>query len=563
MEEKKKELRALKSSGTEKRHFDAGVKKERKDVAAIIAKGKKKHGLADAAAAKRPLKRLKPEMSESVRLWNQFRAKTLDASTRRAAIEAALGTLSGNLYEASLKHDGARVVQAMIRYGNEEQRAKLREELVPRLAELAKLPYARHVVSCLARYCCDPMSFHNALRGKFAKLATHAVSCRAVDAVCKHMAASSKRGRQLKSKLIAEIYGTPFDSLSSAIAAEPERAKRLFQAGMIAAQRFVDKSLAHFLLAHDVFHEVCACATPAVVRELAAYVADVAAHVASSKPGALALCAMVSYADAKSRKKMVKALPKEAIPVAAADHKFAYLFLWRACDVLDDTVFVDKQLLAQVCSSLDACASPRGGKFCLWLLGADTPLNGLESQALSPPPDQLQIEATGPASKKSSDLRRRELAGFAAPRLLDLCRSNAKACLEHRPAAAVAARLLQMAEAPDLATALANASGAPSTDILDDDIAHASLKLCLQREAKSKHAALGLAIFELLRSSLAIWAESNRGAFILDALLAYDAPFAAEAARLLSANQAAMLRITQSKSKGAQALRNRLGGIRA
>ena len=81
-------------------------------------------------------------VAETVQLWNVFRKKALDEATRKKTVDAALSALTGKLYEASLKHDSARVVQALHKFGDSSQRAKIEAELVPRLGELAIRPYA-------------------------------------------------------------------------------------------------------------------------------------------------------------------------------------------------------------------------------------------------------------------------------------------------------------------------------------------------------------------------------------------------------------------------------------
>ena len=94
-------------------------------------------------------------VAETVQLWNVFRKKTLDEATRKKTVDAALSALTGKLYEASLKHDSARVVQALHKFGDSSQRAKIEAELVPRLGELAIRPYARHVALALVKRAAD------------------------------------------------------------------------------------------------------------------------------------------------------------------------------------------------------------------------------------------------------------------------------------------------------------------------------------------------------------------------------------------------------------------------
>ena len=125
-------------------------------------------------------------VAETVQLWNVFRKKAIDEATRKKTVDAALSALTGKLYEASLKHDSARVVQALHKFGDASQRAKIEAELVPRLGELAIRPYARHVALALVKRAADSSQRSTrcrAVRGKFRQIAVHAVGAKVADAL--------------------------------------------------------------------------------------------------------------------------------------------------------------------------------------------------------------------------------------------------------------------------------------------------------------------------------------------------------------------------------------------
>jgi len=104
----------------------APTKRKKKEPSAPVEHGGRK------ALVTRPSRGV--NVAESVSLWNVFRAKTLDETTRKTTVDAALLALSGKLYEASLKHDSARVVQALHKFGDAEQREKNRGGISAALA---------------------------------------------------------------------------------------------------------------------------------------------------------------------------------------------------------------------------------------------------------------------------------------------------------------------------------------------------------------------------------------------------------------------------------------------
>ena len=234
------------------------VKRRREEPAAVPLGGKKALKVTTVRGG---------EVSESVKLWNVFREKALDPAKRSKTISGALKALDGKLYEASLKHDAARVVQSLIQWGDAKQRAKIAAELGPRMLELAKLPYARHVALCLLRHVKDEdRVFFKSFEGGFAKLATHATGAKVAEAALKSV--SKKDAASLR----AELFGTEFAlfaketgagaSLKDVLAANATRKGRVLDGVERALARLCDKALVHLHLSHDLLFEYVEACEP-------------------------------------------------------------------------------------------------------------------------------------------------------------------------------------------------------------------------------------------------------------------------------------------------------------
>mmetsp|Transcript_15693 Transcript_15693/g.15032 ORF Transcript_15693/g.15032 Transcript_15693/m.15032 type:complete len:699 (+) Transcript_15693:1115-3211(+) len=167
----------------------------------------------------------------------------------------------------------------------------------------------------------------------------------------------------------------------------------------------------------------------------------------STKPGAKAMCIIVSHAGVKERKRIMKSLKTHTLESLL--HDSAFLTIMRLVDVTDDTVTVQKSLLEEIRSPLpdikytatgDVIGTPypplisiakhrNGSKLLLRLLSP-------QSKHLEPGDETSLFSSVPISSKKAPAVRRREhLAYLKAPLLqvaaqyteeLIRCRSGSK-----------------------------------------------------------------------------------------------------------------------------------------
>ena len=417
-------------------------------------------------------------VAETVQLWNVFRKKALDEATRKKTVDAALSALTGKLYEASLKHDSARVVQALHKFGDSSQRAKIEAELVPRLGELAIRPYARHVALALVKRAADSSQRSvrcRAVRGKFRQIAVHAVGAKVADAL---LQTAPKRDAIA---LRRELYAVPdadllkAETLSGILAEVEERRRAPILLGVDATlSKLCDKGLAHYAFAHDLLFERCSSLHN--LRELASRTAEAHPHFVSTRSGARASALLATAADAKTRKGLLKKCWRSRAAPAAM-HARAHVALIRFLDVVDDTKQTGSLIsgeLGPACAelALDAC----GAQVLLSLLvdASSKYLSADVKDVLREDPSSIEIEGA-PASRKPRDQRRRELAAHVAPGLKKALEARAPALLASRSAAPVVIAALSvkplMGDA-ELLERVARACLAPAAafSVPDDDV---------------------------------------------------------------------------------------------
>jgi len=90
---------------------------------------------------------------ESKIVWEKIRIKDMPSEERTALIGDHLEQLKGNILVFCVKHDASRVIQTCLKYGSEEHRASIYEELQEGITDLMKAKYGRIIVKKVFMYC--------------------------------------------------------------------------------------------------------------------------------------------------------------------------------------------------------------------------------------------------------------------------------------------------------------------------------------------------------------------------------------------------------------------------
>ena len=513
--------------------------------------------------------------SEFRTLWETFRQKVSEPKQRKETIETILRATKGKLFELSLKHVEARITQTMLKFGDADQKKVIAEELGPRVAELAKLPYARYTAVALLKFCPEyGKIYYESVKKDFPKLCAHSNAAKFVDIL---MANFLKREKMLFEKLLDSLLFKTEAEIDYEIAAS--RTDRILQ-------KLNDKALVHLKISHYLLEaQTKRCLENQDferLRLLSSHFADSALHVASSRSGALGLCHLVSCADAKTRKRFVKSLKNKVD--ACSDHRYGYLLVWRLLDVTDDTVLTSKSLLSPLIPKIPFSAN--AARLITGFMNEKMSLEPIEVEVLNLKPENIDVGDNVKASKKSSESRHSDIRKSAQLLISNSVSKDPVSWLTSRYAQKVLI-LTQLHE--DAAKHLAQAASASTfqeikkgaakkkevfamdveedddetfekkidakgleededeeeeeeeearvkaiglgTAILEDDAGHATLKSLLQHEASTSTSTFGQAFYDRIKDQFPHWLASNRGAFVLEALLRYDkkAPFLAKA----------------------------------
>lgn len=224
----------------------------------------------------------------------------------------------------------------------------------------------------------------------------------------------------------------------------PSKASSLIDHMRDLVQKFVDKGLMEFSFVHNLLWEytqqivkevvdtTAAAGKKSRIDDLVNQLVESGPKLMSTKPGAKAMCLVVTHAGVKERKRIMKTLKGHTLESLL--HDSAFLAIMRLVDVTDDTVTVQKSLLEEIRSPLadikytatgEIIGSPypplisiakhrNGNKFLLRLLSPD--------KKCFEPGDETDLFATvPPTSKKLPAVRRREHLAYLKAPLIQVC----------------------------------------------------------------------------------------------------------------------------------------------
>lgn len=284
-------------------------------------------------------------------------------------------------------------------------------------------------------------------------------------------------------------------------------------------------------------------------------------HLLSTRAGTNVVCECIAYGTVKDRKKIIKCF--KGYTRNALLQRDAYLAIMRMCDVMDDTVLVNKMLLAELHSNpdskgveddnddgeekpspiLDLVMSNTGSKLFLLLLVSKEEESSTPSDKATPrwqkylDPYELSVLHRNPTltengeevatSKKEDETRRRELVTYLKELLIEVCVKHTEEMMTSRPGSRVLMEVCESFPSEEVFRAIVEAcakgEAAESLPMLEHPIGHLTLKHIFLSESKKEvdedDPSLARLFYSEFGNKLGDIASSNRGAFVLSALI--------------------------------------------
>lgn len=290
-------------------------------------------------------------------------------------------------------------------------------------------------------------------------------------------------------------------------------------------QKGIDKGLFGFAYFQQLLSEYCTVQSGTELRSqgLLSNLVDHTLHLISTRAGAHVMVTCAAYGTAKDRKRMLKAL--KGYTRSSLLHRDAYLVILQLCLVTDDTVSVQKSLLAELLvmaqdetkkddattnhPMLELALDDQASKLFLQLSGFEKTLDPLEQSLLQTNPTVTENGEEVPTCKKNPDTRRNELLAYLP--LTKLCLQHTAALAQSLPGSRVLQQVTLTSDNDELITKICELCVADDSSLLHDKIGHYMIKH-LVTHCDAFSAALGKKV------DAGMFLKSSRAAFCATAL---------------------------------------------
>ncbi|CAH0477392.1 unnamed protein product [Peronospora belbahrii] len=519
MQAKTVELKGTKS-------YNKSGRNAKKRSASNAEDGKK--SFMDQKLAKKQRKMQRPHyemVTRAKQIWNVIRERDVEKNKRAKLVDELYNLVKGKIYDVAAKHDASRVIQSLMQHGKPEHRSQIVLEMKEHLIDLAKMQYGCFLVQKMIRYgsLADRAAIVKCLTGHVVQVGTHNIAANVLEYSQEYLQPSQLTALKL------EFYGREFAyfrseskrNLADIIATHPEKKADVLKHLSSILSRMIDKQLLGLAFVQSLLWEYISNAEHDDVMQMVANVRDASLALLATRNGARVVNKCISLGTAKDRKRIIKTLKDKVLE--ACNHPSGYLVIMRILDVVDDSVLVQKSVLAELNNELFSIAThPSGRKVLLQLL---SPLNKKYLSAddlvlLEPPMLPLLEDPTVMVVnyKKDPDARREELLKGLLPKLEEMSVQNAAALMRSKEGRDVIVEVAKRSESTELSDSVADAVfAAPSVEETEPLYTDANGHFALRRLIKETSMARSL--LTAVEEQLPQWATSNRGSFVVLAFL--------------------------------------------
>ncbi|XP_073945040.1 pumilio and CPL domain-containing protein penguin [Choristoneura fumiferana] len=491
----------------------------------------------------------------------QIQRKVVKPDFKKSSCKELHLLLKGQYKSIALTHDLSRVIQVLLKHGEEDIRNEITEELLDLMVPMVQSKYGQHAVKRILKYGSDAIRHKviNKFLGHIVSLATHTISAPVLDFAYGEFA-SKKEKLHMQQEFYGDIYKNTKDdkvkTLTDTYKDSPEMKTAILQSCKANIQRILDKNLHDGELLHSVLYDyIRACSLEERV-ELVSTLGPLIVPLSNSLPGANTASICVWQGSNKDKKAILKVVKEHA--VALAKHKTGYRLLLTIFDSVDDTVLVRKAIVSSLQANFRELAKDHWGNMTLhWLVKPKDPA------AFHPSLIKFLDEGfKSGTSKKDAELRVTELREAILPTLAQDIAADPQFWISDKSVMLLAVAVVAVDSNEEIVKALAQAICRPDWTISRDDkallaIEDAGIHMCLKKLAaldkEKEGATLGRAVCDLLDDeAIQVWLPTNRGCFFLLKLIESNSDKVANKLRKKIKPHTDLLK--QQKTEGAKLL---------
>ncbi|RDD40227.1 Pumilio-like protein 3 [Trichoplax sp. H2] len=459
-------------------------------------------------------------------LWESIRMHNISNEKRSELIKQLLLLISSIMQDLVMRHDTVRIVQCCLKFGNEEQRREICQQLQGSVITLSQARYSKFLVKKMLKYGTKKQrdEIIKSFYGQVRKLIRHKEAAEVLETAYNDYANASQRAT-----LIEEFYGPEFAifkssagrTLNEVIAAEPNNKTKILKYMHDTLTPLLDRDVIKHTLVHRALLEYFYHADPKMKFEMIEAIREALVYILHTEEGSKVTMRCIWFGTPKDRKVIIKSMKKYVTKICLEEHgHYAMLAIF---DTVDDTVLVRKALLSEVISNLNEISkNAYGRKVLLYLLSAR------DSRYFHPDVVKNLKEGDGNLhSKKDSSVRSQELQQAISEPLVQFITKNVKdLILDNSTAILVIAAVENVNDVNELMKAIASLAN----EVLDPDneqehiianqSGHFVFKKLIKTNMKEKGTSFSEILLEVVSPPvLRSWIYTNRGSFTLVSLM--------------------------------------------
>lgn len=468
------------------------------------------------------------KIAEMLKVWAQLRKHDVTSEKRQELCTKLHTMVKGSARELIFAHDTSRVVQCLVKFCDNAIQNELFTELQEHILELMKSKYGKFFIKRLLMSGTKEqrLAIFKSLYGNVKKLVKHKEAASILEIAYNDYANASQRA-----SLIEEFYGPTFalfktgdsQTLDQILEAHPEKKESILKNVKETIPVLMDKQICQLSIVHKVLLEYFTHADEKQRSEMIEIIRESLVHMLHTHDGAHVAMNAIWHGTAKDRKVIIKSLKTYVVKIAKED--YGHLVLLAIFDAVDDTKMVQKSLLDELMKDIsDVAADQYGRKVLLYLL---QPRNTRHFH-----PDIIKILARGDGnanSKKSTEVRQKELLGVASPALLSWVVEHAGEAIQDNALLLLLTNIMNSASG-DKSEAMKSVSVLAAEPFVKDGghivettVGHLALKQLILNDKGSDDAAFSTLLLSTLpRGALNSWVTCNRGCFVVVTLLELD-----------------------------------------
>jgi len=533
-------------SADKNKKYSSAKKKSKKDAEPVPQNHKEQKAL---KMKRKEEKNPNFEMIKTAKaVWEKARDRNTNDAERKQCVNEMMEAITGKIKDVIYQHDSTRLIQSCIKHGTREQRSIIFAELSDDILKLSKSKYGKFLIPKMLMYGtkAEKATVIESFYGKVAALVKHKLASPVVAVAYIDFATSEQ-----KSNMLQEFYGPQFTvfkiagklkTLESIFESHPDKKPYILKNLQEQLTPLLEKGICAHHIVHRALNDLMSNLEPDSneFKEMLETVKELLVEMVHSRDGAMVAARCIWFSDAKTRKVIVRSMKPFIEKICT--NEYGYFVLLALFDSVDDTVFVNKQIISPMLEQLDEIAMDQYAMKVLLYLIKPRATKYLFPDVLK----RLQIGDGNPFSKKETGSRQTELRNAALPGLIKFCISHVKefagagigsqflhevisAAVPDKCEADLTTLLEAVSDTIETGTSdpeLKDASGIEKS-LLMSGVGHRFAKSILKtpkREAEDKGVAnqFALLAFDKIQGKVAKFAENNRASFVILSLIEGD-----------------------------------------